>query len=636
MHKGPGHAQKRILASRSERLVQKSKKIEHQKVISSAATAAQAAEADLAARGQAEIRAETGNFSQEKTKQAKMADNKNPSKKSAEGPASAPKQSVQKITAMLKSKPVSEWKGQHPTFEHFPQLTAANKQGGKVGDDTQQKAMARYVASNTDKIIGRQMAADTVIIEMLNEIKADNRNKDQVIQELQNQIGELINSHADLVEIVTGLRRDHNSNKYNCRCNGEVSEVSSQRTHTIKVEQGESFELFEPSQGSNQNVSSNTNTTSSYAGVAGTESRQSNNGNKAGHQNPRSGHYPTGHPDHSKNKVGNKHPPYKKTTLVVNKEKNNVEEVETKGGHRKPRWKNVPEMVMKQRIEKNERETRREVIFCNVPSPKTYGDGTAFEDAKHVFCVLDELRTEFLGTTYGVNVKSTDFAFATRQLGHWNKDFLPITGRFRTEDIVTRILAAAKWAKILNRRKKSHYGKHKIPFTGSREERVEPSEEAIRMDQERPKTYLRASRTYAEQDADKEAWNLRNSKAYKDRTEVNEFRKKQRISQEHFNQIEIKEDVVHDPNKYGSPPPPPSPPVPEIIDDPDKEEDPVDEDEEDVEDNSTTLEKKDGDEDEENSFKSAKSALSTEDEATETINKNKLKKAKKETNTVSE
>ena len=70
MHKGPGHAQKRILASRSERLVQKSKKIEHQKVISSAATAAQAAEADLAARGQAEIRAETESFSQKKTKQA--------------------------------------------------------------------------------------------------------------------------------------------------------------------------------------------------------------------------------------------------------------------------------------------------------------------------------------------------------------------------------------------------------------------------------------------------------------------------------------------------------------------------------------------------------------------------------------
>ena len=429
MHKGPGHAQKRILASRSERLVQKSKKIEHQKVISSAATAAQAAEADLAARGQAEIRAETESFSQKKTKQAKMADNKNPSKKSAEGPASAPKQSVQKITAMLKSKPVSEWKGQHPSFEHFPQLTAANKQGGKVGDDSQQKAMARYVASNTDKIIGRQMAADTAIIEILNEMKADNRNKDQVIQELQNQIGELINSHADLVEIVTGLRRDHNSNKYNCRCNGEVS---SQRTHTIKIEQEDSFELFEPSQGGKQNMSSNTNTnttSSSYAGVAGaagTEPRQSNNGNKAGHQNPRTGHYPTGHPNHPKNNDGNNKPPYKRTTLAVNKEKNNVEEVEIKGGHRKPRWKNVPEEVMKQRIEKNERETRREVIFCNVPSPKSYEEGTAYEEARHVFCVLDELRTEYLGNTYGVNVKSTDFAFATRQLENreYERNFL--------------------------------------------------------------------------------------------------------------------------------------------------------------------------------------------------------------------
>ena len=633
MHKGPGHAQRRILASKSERLVQKSKKIEHQKVISSAATAAQAAEADLAARGQAEIRAETESFSQKKTKQAKMADSKNPSKKSAEGPASTPKQSVQKITAMLKSKPVSEWKGQHPSFEHFPQLTAANKQGGKVGDDSQQKAMARYVASNTDKIIGRQMAADTAIIEILNEMKADNRNKDQVIQELQNQIGELINSHADLVEIVTGLRRDHNSNKYNCRCNGEVS---SQRTHTIKIEQEDSFELFEPSQGGKQNMSSNTNTnttSSSYAGVAGaagTEPRQSNNGNKAGHQNPRTGHYPTGHPNHPKNNDGNNKPPYKRTTLAVNKEKNNVEEVEIKGGHRKPRWKNVPEEVMKQRIEKNERETRREVIFCNVPSPKSYEEGTAYEDARHVFCVLDELRTEYLGNTYGVNVKSTDFAFATRQLGHWNKDFLPITARFRTEEIVNKILAAAKWAKILNRRKKSHYGKHKIPFTGTKNERIEPSEEALKMDQERPMTFLRASRTYAEQDADRVAWNRKNSIANVRRTEVNEFRKRQRISQEHFNQIEIKEAAEHDPDKYGCPPPPPEP---DTTEDPDVIDDPEVEDEEEVVTEDENLEKRDGDDDEENSFKSAKSEST--DEATAIVKTDKSK-PKKVTTTASD
>ena len=562
-----------------------------------------------------------------------MADKVQP-KKTVEGPPTAPKQSVQRITAMLKSKPVNEWKGQHPTFEHFPILTVANKQGGKVGDDSQQKAMARYVASNTDKIIGRQMAADTVIIQMLDEIKADNRNKDQVVQELQNQIGELVNSTADLVEIVTGLRRDLNSNKNSCRCNGEVS---SQRTHSIKVEQEESFELFEPSQGSKTNVPSHPTSYSGAAGGAvGTEPRKANDGNKAGHQKPRSGLYPTGHPGQSRNSGGNKSQPLRKV-LVVNKEKNNVEEKEIRG-HRQPRWKNVPEQVMKQRIEKNERETKREIIFCNVPSPKTFEDETAFADAKHVFHMLDELRTEYLGTTYGVNVKSTDFAFATRQLGHWNKDFLPITGRFRTEEIVTKILAAARWAKILNRRKRSHYGKHKIPFTGSKENPVEPSEEAIKMDQERPITYLRKSRTYAEQDADKEAWNRRNTIAYKERTEVNDFRKRQRISQEHFNQLEIKGDVEHDPTKYGSPPPP----EPEVIDDPDVIDDqddaeeqviPLDGGAEDENDDSTTLGNKDGEDD-----YSFKSAVSTEDEAAAEAAKIKgrSKKAKKVTKTIGE
>ena len=84
------------------------------------------------------------------------------------------------------------------------------------------------------------------------------------------------------------------------------------------------------------------------------------------------------------------------------------------------------------------------------------------------------------------------------------------------------------------------------------------------MDQERPKTYIRASRTYAEQEADREKWNHRNSKSYKQRQEVNDFRKQQRISQEHFNQLVLDEVEEHDINKYGCPPPP----EPKITDSP--------------------------------------------------------------------
>ena len=95
-----------------------------------------------------------------------MVDKKGTQQSSGEGTTTIPSQNFQRITAMLKTKSVSEWKGQHPSFENFPVLAADNsKTGGKKGDDTQQKVMARYVASNTDKIIGRQMAADTVIVQ---------------------------------------------------------------------------------------------------------------------------------------------------------------------------------------------------------------------------------------------------------------------------------------------------------------------------------------------------------------------------------------------------------------------------------------------------------------------------------------
>ena len=264
-----------------------------------------------------------------------------------------------------------------------------------------------------------------------------------------------------------------------------------------------------------------TENTSSYAGAVANKTKQANNGNKAKHQIPKSGNYPTGHPNNGGQKI--KPPPKKKTIMAMNQDKSNVEEIKNKGGHRNQRWKNIPEPVKQNWIEKNERETKREIIFLGVPSPKTYEDGTALAEAKHVFGILDELRTTYLGNTYGVNVKSTDFAFAARQLGRNNKDFLPITGQFRNEEIVKKILQAAKWAKILNRRKKSHYGRHKIPSPteGEDGEKIEPSAEAIKMDQERPKIYIRASRTYAEQEADREKWNHRNSKSYIQRQEMN-------------------------------------------------------------------------------------------------------------------
>ena len=135
------------------------------------------------------------------------------------------------------------------------------------------------------------------------------------------------NSHADLVEVIQGLRRDLNSKMHVCRGN---EEVSTQKIHNIKVESEESFDqsnFFESSQTNKQNMSANT---SSYAGTVINGTKQSNDGNKSIHQVPKSGNYPTGHPNNGRQKT--RPPPKKKTALVVNQDKNNVEEIEIKGG----------------------------------------------------------------------------------------------------------------------------------------------------------------------------------------------------------------------------------------------------------------------------------------------------------------
>ena len=69
------------------------------------------------------------------------------------------------------------------------------------------------------------------------------------------------------------------------------------------------------------------------------ETKQANNGPK--HQIPKSGNYPTGHLNNSHSNSGHpnnggqkiKPPPKKKTMMIMNQDKNNVVEVENKGGN---------------------------------------------------------------------------------------------------------------------------------------------------------------------------------------------------------------------------------------------------------------------------------------------------------------
>ena len=141
------------------------------------------------------------------------------------------------------------------------------------------------------------------------------------------------------------------------------------------MEAEESFELFESSQANKQNMTANT---FSYAGTVVNGTKQSNDGNKSNHRVPKSGNYPTGHPKNGgQQSNGNggqqktRPPPKKRTALVVNQDKNGVEEIEVKGGHQNQRWKNVPDQVKQNWIKRNESQTRREVIFHGIPSSKT-------------------------------------------------------------------------------------------------------------------------------------------------------------------------------------------------------------------------------------------------------------------------
>ena len=225
----------------------------------------------------------------------------------------------------------------------------------------------------------------------------------------------------------------------------------------------------------------------------------------------------------------------------------------------------IPEAQRIKLKEKNEEETAREVIFCGIPSPPKYVKDSPYETAKLVMEACDELKTKYLGNYYGINVKPTDLAFAQRQIGHINKKFTPITARFRKKDVAEKVLAAAKFLNILNKRGTAQFGKYREPVEqrNDKDEVIKPNEDVVERFNNRPKTFLKASRTLEQQQSDRAARDHRESKAYKDRQDVKEFKKEQRISQAHFEAAaadmpaDDDSDGEHDEEQYGKIPEPP-------------------------------------------------------------------------------
>ena len=253
----------------------------------------------------------------------------------------------------------------------------------------------------------------------------------------------------------------------------------------------------------------------------------------------------------------------KRVKTVLNAEGTDVEKVPYEIPRSKYKPKKIPEIERKRLKAKDEEEKSREVVFCGIPSPSSYVKDTPYETAKQIYNACDELKTKYLGNHYGINVKTTDIAFAQRQIGHINKKFTPITARFRKKETAEKIIAAAKFLNILNKRGTAKYGKYREPeeYTNEKDEIIKPPPEVVERYKERPGTFMKVSRTLEQQASDRAARNYRDTKAYKDRVKVKEFFKEQRIAQVHFEALEIPEEETsseeHNAEQYGIIPEPP-------------------------------------------------------------------------------
>ena len=253
----------------------------------------------------------------------------------------------------------------------------------------------------------------------------------------------------------------------------------------------------------------------------------------------------------------------KRVKTVLNAEGTDIEKIPYEIPRSKYKARKIPDLERKRLKEKDEEEKSREVIFCGIPSPSSYVKDTPYETAKQIYNACDELKTRYLGNHYGINVKTSDIAFAQRQIGHINKKFTPITARFRKKETAEKIIAAAKFLNILNKRGTAKYGKYREPveYTNEKDEIIKPPPEVEERFKERPGTFMKKSRTLEQQASDRAARNYRDTKAYKDRAKVKEFFKEQRIAQIHFEALEIPEEDTsseeHDAEQYGIIPEPP-------------------------------------------------------------------------------
>ena len=379
----------------------------------------------------------------------------------------------------------------------------------------------------------RNLVSDAMILQELEKIRKENASMKIQANEMKKEQDILIGLVKQVLEEVQSEKQDQNDTnaKPETSNNGQETENQRQNPQAKNARDG--------TKGGNKKAKTTTNPPPGSPEFAQAKENEEKSSNEA-----------------QKRKRTGK---IKRVKTVVNDEGDNIEKVPyliPKNRYRPP--KEIPLVEQERRKARDEEEKSREVILCGIPSPKSYTKESPFETAALVMKAVDEMKTRYIGDHYGINIKSTDFAFCQRQLGHKNKEFTPITMRFRKKEGAEKTLKAAEFLKILNKRGTTTFGKHREPpeeYTNDKDEVVKPSEEIIQSFKNRPKHFFRMPRTLEQQAADRKTRAYRDSKSYKDRQKVKTFEKDQRIEQHHFERLEIPADEEsaeeHDPDRYG-------------------------------------------------------------------------------------
>ena len=381
----------------------------------------------------------------------------------------------------------------------------------------------------------RNLVSDAMILQELEKVRNENASMKIQVNEMKKEQDTLINLVKQVLEEIQGEKQDQNDTNAKSEAGNNGRETENQRQNPPAKNARDGTKG-----GNTKKAKATTSPPPGSPEFAQAKENEEKSSNEA----------------QNRKRTGK----VKRVKTVVNDEGDNLEKVPyfiPKNRYRPP--KEIPLVEQQRRKTRDEEEKSREVILCGIPSPKSYTKESPFETAALVMKAVDELKTRYIGDHYGINIKSTDFAFCQRQLGHNNKDFTPIIIRFRKKESAAKTLKAAEFLKIINKRGTTDFGKHRKPpeeYINDKDEVVKPSEEIIQSFKNRPKHFFKWPRTLEQQAADRKARAYRDSKSYQDRQKVKTFAKDQRIEQHHFEGLEIPADEEsaeeHDPDRYGA------------------------------------------------------------------------------------